>query len=507
MTDLSHSPRLELSGISKYFSGVTALEDVDIELYPGEIHALLGENGAGKSTLIRVLTGGYLSDAGSFRINGQNVSITSPRDAIRQGISLVPQDILFVPNFSIGRNMLLGMEGRGSRRDSLSQRERSLVEDALSRLGAKIDVDAPASTVPVPQLRLAQVARGLLQGGDIMVLDEPTAVLSEPDAEMLLERLEGLRTMGTAILYVTHRLNEVLRIADRTTILRDGKRVGVYKRGALKREDMVELIARSLPDETTRPARRVAEKVDELDAPRLSVRNFSSGIIFRDCNLDVRPGEIIGIAGVQGSGHGAFLRSLGGLDPVDSGTLRVNGASIRTGNVARSVGAAVMTVPADRRGSSIIADMSIRANLAVSGRSRAGMSRWGIRKQACEREMTRTYIERMSIRPNAQDALLGQMSGGNQQKVAIARALDAEPEVLLIEEPTQGVDVGTKADIHDLLREAATLRNCAVVVASSECEELLELCDSIAVMRIGKLTAPELASAMDYKSLLARVLP
>lgn len=166
-----------------------------------------------------------------------------------------------------------------------------------------------------------------------------------------------------------------------------------------------------------------------------------------------------------------------------------------------------MTVPADRRGSSIIADMSIRANLAVSGRSRAGMSRWGIRKQACEREMTRTYIERMSIRPNAQDALLGQMSGGNQQKVAIARALDAEPEVLLIEEPTQGVDVGTKADIHDLLREAATLRNCAVVVASSECEELLELCDSIAVMRIGKLTAPELASAMDYKSLLARVLP
>ncbi|MBZ7924183.1 sugar ABC transporter ATP-binding protein [Ensifer adhaerens] len=496
---------LALAGIRKAFPGVVALDNVDLTLYPGEIHALLGENGAGKSTLIKVLTGAHIADEGTMWLAGSQVHFKSPKDAIRAGVKVVPQDIFMVPELSIGRNILLGMERRFASKGRLSAEEANLVADALSRAGASFSPHVKTAALTVPQRRLAQIARALLQPGDVMILDEPTAVLSEPDADHLLSRLEHFRNEGKTILYVTHRLSEVMRMADRITILRDGKGVGTFSRGEISREEIVTRMAKE--GAVAAPVKALPRRTQEQADAALQTENLTSSSHFSGVTFSVKPGEIVGVAGVQGSGHGALMRALAGAEKFDGGMLVVEGKPVSHFSSRRAVRAGVLFVPSDRRGSAIVPSLSIKSNIALSARVRADARRFGLRWHSKECDLADSYVASMSIRPANIDAPIGSLSGGNQQKVVIARALEAKARVLLVEEPTQGVDVGAKAEIHTLLREAAYTNGCAVLIATSEFEELLGLADTIHVMRSGRIVQTIPGTDATYKSILEYALP
>jgi ABC-type sugar transport system ATPase subunit len=499
---------LGLRGIGKRFPGVIALDGIDLDLGRGEVHALLGENGAGKSTLIKILTGIYAPDSGHIERDGEHVTIPSPKAAQRLGISLVPQDVLFVPGLSVGRNILLGLEGPGARPGGLSPKERETVGAALEKVGASFGPETPTRSLSVPHLRLAQIARALIQAGDIMVLDEPTAVLSEPDADHLLERLDSLRAEGRAILYVTHRLSEVMRLADRMTILRDGRRVGEYRRGEIGRDDIVRLMTKdtsgAVPFEHEEDgASRVRPTTSGAG---LVVRGLTSEGRFDPIDLAATPGAIIGIAGVQGSGHGALLRCLGGLDPVTGGEVMLDGERVPSGSVGASVRRGLLTVPADRRGAAIVPPQSVRANIALSGRIRPEARRFGLRWHGRERTMAEQYVRDLSVRPADPEARIANLSGGNQQKVAIARVIESRARVLLIEEPTQGVDVHAKREIHALLRRFARQEGGTVIVATSEFEELIGLADEIHVLCSGRLVRTIPGREATYRAILESAL-
>jgi ABC-type sugar transport system ATPase subunit len=505
-------PALSLRQISKRYPGVVALHQVDLELRHGEIHAVVGENGAGKSTLIKIITGVIEPDAGEIRIGGVDVTIGTPRNARRLGITTVPQDILVVPELPIGRNILLGMEGSVTRRTTLEPHEERTVCAALEQVGANFPPRAPTRSLSVPQLRLAQIARALVQPGDILVLDEPTAVLSEPDAEHLLERLISFRANGKAIVYITHRLTEVMRIADRVTVLRDGKRVGHFPRDSIDRPRLIALMVkdelRTANGEASRDAAPSGPVLQTAggDQLALTVRRLAADRRFVDVSFSARSGEIVGLAGVQGSGHGHVLRAIAGVDALASGEVRLFGAPIPPASPEAAFASGLMLVPADRRGAGIVASRTIQENIALSP-SIPRCRRWGFRLLQRERAIVANQIERLSIQPRTPDARAGNLSGGNQQKVALARALSGNIRVLLVEEPTQGIDVRSRAEIHLLLRRIARDEGRAVIVASSEFEELIGLADTIHVMRLGRLVATLPGDKVTYQDILHEALP
>jgi ABC-type sugar transport system ATPase subunit len=499
---------LRLQEVTKRFPGVTALDGVDLDLHRGEIHALLGENGAGKSTLIKILSGVHAADEGHFIVGGSDVVVTRPSEASRLGITVVPQDVLMVPEFSIGRNILLGRERGFARPGHLSLEERRTIEGALAKVGANFDPSTKTSSLSVPHLRLAQIARALVRPSEIMILDEPTAVLSEPDAELLIERVMQFRAEGKAVLYVTHRLSEVIRMADRITILRDGKRVGAFLRGEVSRADIVRLMAKDVANgrSGTEAEPRPAPANYDGAKTHIQIRNLSSGRRFSGANVAASAGRIVGIAGVQGSGHGHFIRAIAGVDAASDGEIILDGRKLPVGSVRHAVERGVLLVPADRRGAAIVPSLSVRANLCLGGRVRRSVRRFGLRWPHEERKMAQHYIDRLSVRPPYAELRIGALSGGNQQKIAIARALEGDARVLLIEEPTQGVDVGAKAEIHSLLRRVAAEKDCVVIIATSEFEELIGLADDIHVMREGYIVASFPGAEATYHRILESAL-
>ena len=496
-------PAVEVEGVRKAFPGVVALDDVNFSLARGEITGLVGENGAGKSTLVKILVGALYPDAGSIVLDGREVTFLSPRDARKHGISYVPQEVQAVAGLSIGRNVMLGMEGFFTSRTRLGKMESETIRNALSRAGANFDPNELSARLSIPELRLAQIARTLVQPGDVIVLDEPTAVLSEADAEHLLERLIAFRAGGKAILYVSHRIGEVLKIANRIIVLRDGRRVGTLRREEVDRTEVIRLMAK--PDTAVRrPATKRAAS-DAAAASVLEVEGLTQEPILSKISLEARAGEIVGIAGVQGSGHGRLLHAIAGLDVYDAGRVSVDGKALTPGSVRNAYAAGVTLVPADRRGSAIVPAESVRSNLMLP--TRASGHRFGIRRLRTERAAARRYINLFGIRPPSTEVLAGGLSGGNQQKVALARALEAAPRVLLLEEPTQGIDVNAKAEIRILVERLVSEQGVSVVLATSEFEELLVLADVIHVMRLGRLVASLRGEEATYSSILHHALP
>lgn len=494
---------VEVRGITKLFGATTALDHVDLGVAGGQIHAVLGENGAGKSTLIKILTGVIQPDAGEIQIGGEPGVLHSPRDARRRGISLVPQEILMVPHLSVGRNIILGLEGAITRRTHLTPGERARTREALDRVGATYDEETPAARLSMPELRLAQLARALVDAGDVIVLDEPTAVLSESDAEHLLARLEQLRDQGKAVVYVTHRLSEVLRLADRVTVLRDGRSVGALERSELDKDRILALMSKTPQTGHDPTPRRAASTGDAL----LTVDSLTREPFFRDVDLTVRGGQVIGIAGVQGSGHGHLLSCLAGQKQPDAGSVYIGADALADGSVRRAYGAGVVLVPADRRAAGIVGSMSIRANLALPARVRRSCRRLGLRWPRRERRLAKAYSDSFSVRASGIGQQAGLLSGGNQQKLALARAVEASPRVLLVDEPTQGIDVNAKREIRNLLRAIGTDPGRCVVVASSEFEDLIEFADEVYVMRQGRIAAQYKADDVTYDRLLESALP
>jgi ABC-type sugar transport system ATPase subunit len=505
VAEISGLPAASLKRISKAFPGVLALDDVSFDVNRGEIHALVGENGAGKSTLVKILAGLLRPDSGVIELDGQEVALTSVHNARTKGISVIPQEVLVVPGLSAGRNILLGFETFLVRKAGLSVAERQVVTQALGRAGATFQESTPAAAMSVPELRLAQIARTLIHPADVIVLDEPTAVLSEADADHLLERLLTFRSEGKAIVYVSHRLSEVLRLAQRITVLRDGRNVGTFRREEVDRDRIIALMAKPDRREIEGRRRRTPEGPDAGAEPVLKVDGLTRAPNLLSVSLSVRPGEIVGVAGVQGSGHGHLLHAIAGLDLYVAGRVTIDQAVVPPGSIRAAYEAGAILVPADRRNAAIVPMMNLRTNLVLPIRS--STRRLGVRLLRNERNAARRYIKLFSIQTPNMETLASSLSGGNQQKLALARALESSPRVLLLEEPTQGIDINAKDEIRLLIQRLADEERVAIVIATSEFEELLELADVIHVMCLGRLVATMPAAEASYAAILHHALP
>jgi ABC-type sugar transport system ATPase subunit len=466
-------PLIELRKVTKTYPGVTALQDLDLAVAPGRVHAVVGLNGAGKSTLVNILAGGIRPDSGTVEVGADG--------GRRRSVNMVPQDIVVVPEFSIGRNILLGVERRFPVRRHLTGTEERLVQAALARVGLTLDPATPPAWCSTQELRLVQVAKALVDPADILLLDEPTAVLPEGEANRLLDTLTALRDAGEAIVYVSHRLGEVLQIADEIIVLRDGRKVASFTRGEIDRQGLLDLLTKH-GDAVQENSAVVSGRGEVV----LALKGMSA-TGFRPLTLEARAGEVIALVGVQGAGQSAVIQALAGLGHSQVGSVLVNGHEVEIQNPLAATMAGLMLVPADRRARGVVSTMDIVENIALSPRSSA--KKGGFRSRLKEREVAKRHVGRFAIKAPGVSAQLATLSGGNQQKVVLGRAIEARPSVLLLDEPTQGIDVATKWDILARIKSEASAIGCPVLAASSELEEIPGWADRALVFRQGEVVA------------------
>jgi ribose transport system ATP-binding protein len=468
-----------MTGVAKRFGSTQALRGVDLELRPGEVHALVGENGAGKSTLMKVLSGAVRPDAGSLTLDGQPYAPRDPLDARRRGVAMIYQELALAPHLTVEANVMLGLEV--SRFGVLRFGEhRRRVREALAILEhEEIDPDSPVAALSTGAQQLVEIARALLIDVRVLVFDEPTSSLTQEDARRLFRLMRRLRDRGVTLVYISHFLEEVQEVADRFTVLRDGRSVGGGSMSAFSQEGIIELmVGRSLTEQFPRVPHTAGPPV--LDLARLSGAELPRGV-----SLTLHRGEVLGIAGIVGAGRTELLRAVFGLDPVRSGRVTVNAVDVTGAGLRRRLGLGLGLLSEDRKAEGLALIQSIADNLTYS---RLGpYSRLGWLNLRRRRQAVGEWLARLSVRCAGPDQPVGELSGGNQQKVALARLLHQEADVLLLDEPTRGVDVGSKAEIYRLIGELAA-QGKAVVFVSSYLPELLGVCDRLAVMRRGELS-------------------
>ena len=491
------APVVEMHGIHMDFPGVKALDDVSLRLFPGEVHAVMGENGAGKSTLIKVLTGVYRATAGTATLEGRAVRFAGPAAAQQAGISTVYQEVNLAPNLTVAENILLGREPR--RLGAIDGRAmRAAARTHLDRIGLRLD---PASTLgdhPIAVQQLVAIARAVAVDARVLVLDEPTSSLDAEEVAELFRIMRVLRDDGVAILFVSHFLEQVYEISDRMTVLRNGRLVGEHRTADLSRLDLISLmLGRELTtlEEVGRLAEQAAEQVG--DTPVLEARGLGRRGALAPFDLKVRAGEVVGLAGLLGSGRTELVRLLFGADRPDSGTLLVRGRAVSLRSPRGPIAAGIAFCSEDRKGEGVVADLSIRDNLVLAVQARRGWARPVPRR--VKDELVERYMTMLDIRPNDPDALVGNLSGGNQQKVLLARWLATEPSVLILDEPTRGIDVGAKAQIQKVVTELARA-GMAVVYVSAELEEVTRLSHRVLVLKdrakIAELAEPSVDEIM-----------
>src|SRR5688572_17449147 len=480
---------LQFDGIHKSFGAINALTGVSFDIAAGSAHALVGENGAGKSTLLKILAGLIAPDAGEIRWHGRVLKPSGPREAIEHGIGMVYQEMLCFPNLTVTGNIFAGRElTRHGMLDNHAMRTRTLA--ILQRLSLPIDPDTPAEQLSAAHRQLLQVARALAFDCEILVLDEPTTALTDNEADHLFDVLRELKRGGTTLLYVSHRLPEVFRLCDRITVLRDGALVGTYERQAVAPGDIVRaMVGRDLPARSAvAPSAKHGAKADRMAA--LSIRKLTRHPCFRDVSLDVDPGEIVAIFGLVGSGRSELLETIFGLHRPDSGTIAIDGRAAHFASAREAVMAGVALVPEERQRQGLFFNLALRPNLVLA---RSGLTgEWLVRESAEHVETTRMLADWRIKAPDV-ECLPDSLSGGNQQKVVLAKRLAVNPRVLLLDEPTKGVDVGAKFEIHEMIRRQAA-RGLAVLVVSSDLPEVLAIADRIVVMKEGEIQG-ELAGA------------
>jgi rhamnose transport system ATP-binding protein len=470
---------LETIGITKSFAGVHALRGVSFDLRPGEVHALVGENGAGKSTLIRIVTGAETPDAGTIAVAGTTLARLDPATARALGIAAIYQHPVLFPDLSVAENIALPTEGGRLRRRVDWRARRDRAAQLFAEIGAAIDPRRRARTLSMPERQLVEIAKALAVNARIVIMDEPTASLTDREVEALLGVVARLCARGAGVVYVSHKLDEIFAVADRITVLRDGESIATRRRDEIDRGELVRLmVGRELA--SMYPTRQIA-----FGAPALELRGVTNRARGIDpITLTVRRGEIVGLAGLVGSGRTELAETIFGLTPADGGDILVSGAAARLSSPADAMRHGVAYVPEDRQQHGIIGEMSVAANTTLNRLS--AVSSHGVIDPAAEERAAAGHVERLRIKTASVHAAAGGLSGGNQQKVALARWLAIEPSVLILDEPTQGIDIGAKAEIHELIERLAE-DGVAILMISSDLPELLAVADRVAVMRGGSL--------------------
>jgi ABC-type sugar transport system ATPase subunit len=470
------SPILELTNICKRFPGVVALDDVTLSIERGSCHALMGENGAGKSTLGKIVAGIYKPDDGAVRFDGQLVHFSDPGQALEAGIGMVHQELLFCENLTVAENLALGNMPHVGPFVKFGEM-RAAAKEALARFGSDIDPDRRLGDLPISRQQTVQIASALARGAKVLIFDEPTSSLSHAESERLFEVIEQLKKDGVTCIYVSHRLNEVFRLCDTITVLKDGKHVITLPKSDFTEEKLVQsMIGRDLD----LSSRSYADPGEVM----LDVRGLSSTAKFEDISFQVRKGEIVGIAGLVGSGRTEVLESIFGLDRNAYGLIMVEDRQVRIRDPRMALKLGLGLVPEDRKRHGLVLSMRVRENMTLTILKR--LSAFGFVRQKAERAQAGKYFDRLHVRAPSLEAPTSGLSGGNQQKLVIAKWVAADCKVLMVDEPTRGVDVGAKQEIHDILREMAK-EGRAVLVVSSELPEMLAVATRILVMRAGKI--------------------
>ena len=488
---------LQLTSVAKSFGAVRALKGVSFDLKAGEVHALLGENGAGKSTLIKVITGAHQPDGGSIQIDGKDVGRLSPASARKLGIACIYQQPALFPDLSVTENIGLRLaQAKAFSRVNWSSR-REQAQQLLQRIGAEISPDAEIRSLSMPEQQLVEIACALGAGARIVIMDEPTASLTQKETHLLFAVVRELRKNGVGIIYISHRLEEIFQLADRVTVLRDGESIGTNRVDEMNEASLIKLMVGRDISAIYPPAENAPGEIV------FSLKNFGcthGGV--RNVSLEIRAGEILGLAGLVGAGRTELARTIFGITPADSGEMFLNGEQIEINSPQDAVTRGIAYVPEDRRRHGVILEMPIAQNMTMAIHKRFFPGTW--LRFGAEKQLALDYIRDLSIKAYGPEAPGNALSGGNQQKVSLARWLATKPKVLILDEPTQGVDVGAKSEIHKIIRSLAK-SGLAVLMISSDLPEVLGMSDRIGVMRAGTITST-LPGKSDAPTVMAAAL-
>jgi rhamnose transport system ATP-binding protein len=472
-------PVFRLRNVTKRFGGVTAVQDVTFDLRSGEVHALMGENGAGKSTLMKIVHGLYPPDDGALEVNGEVVGFSSPRDAEASGIAMIPQELDLFPELTIAENLFVGRHRPRTRWGTLDQNAmRAEARQRLRSLGVDLDVTAELKQLSAANQQIVAIARALVGEARAVVMDEPTASLTEREVQQLFRIISELTSSGVGVVYISHRMDEIFKISDRVTVLRDGRHISTAPASELDAEELVRLmVGRPLNELFTRTPH-------DLGEVRLEVRGLSRAGEFEDVDFVLRRGEILGLAGLVGAGRSELAQTIFGIRVPEAGEIRIDGEEVTIRSPHAAMERGIFYVPEERRSQGLILPFSIKNNITLSILDR--ISRFGFVPRS-EQQTADRFAEGLSIRGASITDPVSRLSGGNQQKVVLAKSLAREPSILLLDEPTRGVDVGAKSEIYRLIDDLAK-EGKAILLISSELEEVLSMSDRILVMREGSLT-------------------
>ncbi|MFB5193525.1 sugar ABC transporter ATP-binding protein [Neobacillus sp. KR4-4] len=472
---------LEMKDVSKSFSGVQVLHNINLDIQKGEVHVLLGENGAGKSTIIKILTGAYSKDTGEINWEGKNANITEPKDAINIGIATIYQELNLIPQLSIADNIYLGHERKKGGRFSLLDRAqmKEKAKELMERLGQKVNPDELVGNLGIGQQQLVEIAKALSLDAKLIIMDEPTASLSGQEVDQLLSTVENLREQGMTFVYISHRLEEIKHIGDRITVLRDGTKITTVPVKDTSVDQMIELmVGRSLDQ-------KYPKKAFKRGKEGLKVENLKLKDSPHEINFTAYQGEILGISGLVGAGRSELMRGIFGADLIDSGKIHVFSEQKIIRKPKDAIDAGIAFITEDRKGEGLFLDQTLIFNKTIAKLRR--VKEKGLISYKKQKEVANKYVKDLKIRPNNINLMARNLSGGNQQKVVIAKWLFTEARVFIFDEPTRGIDVGAKVEVYNLINELVELGACVIIV-SSELPEILGMCDRILVMHEGRIT-------------------
>ncbi len=474
-------PAISVRNVTRRFPGIVALQDVTLDILPGEVHALVGQNGAGKSTLVKILSGAVEPSAGQILLHGESIRLATPVAAVAHGIATITQEMNLVPTLSVAENVMIGHlpTHRGWRIDWAEMRRTA--REFLAELGLDLDPDARVQDLSVAQRQGVEIARALSRRASIAIMDEPTSALAAPEIERLLETILRLRERGTSIIYVSHKMDEIFRVSDRISVFREGRCLATLNKTETDHDTVVHLmVGQALRTGLTHGGHKLEGE------PVLEVEGLTSAGKFRDVSFRLHPGEVLGFSGLVGAGRTEVVRALFGADPIDAGVVRVAGKPVKTPRPDQMIALGVGFVPEDRRTQGLLLGMSIRDNLVLVDLARRVA--YGLRRLVAEKTAALGMVKTLSIRAPGLSTPAATLSGGNQQKVAIGKWLGASPRILIFDEPTRGIDIAAKGEILRIIEELAQ-SGVAIILVSSEQADVLEVSDRILVMREGRIVA------------------